>query len=251
MLEAQNAIVSPISFCMGHLDVCCGGGMPRGQLITLGGRPGSGKTTLALQLAVQFAQNGLNVGMVSLEMSGEELMARATSAMATVPSTHVIDVIRNDLASGNAQPSQQAQDIMNAWGVLSSLPLHIDDKAARTAVEVDLWARRQHSTTGLDILILDHLQLVDGDEKKSRADQLDTLTRTLKGLARDLDCVAIVCSQLSRGLEQSDRDPTMSDLRDSGAVEQNSDVVLIMQLRPVKGTVNTADRIKKCRATFQ
>ena len=224
---AQNAPTNLLSTGFPVIDKNMHGGFTPGQLVVLGGRPGSGKTALAMQLAVRAAtQHKVAVGILSLEMSGVELMSRATSAMTQLPADVLMEAVRNQ--------SMQAVPIMDAWGALSDLNLTIDEQPSVSAENIDLWARRQHAEAGLDMLVVDHIQLVAGDERKTRVDQLDVVTRTLKSIARDLNCVVLACSQLSRDPARDNREPTITDLRDSGAIEQNADAVLILHKQVAK-----------------
>ena len=202
------------------------GGLQNSDLLILGGRPGMGKSALAVNIAQQAAQSGRPAGIFSLEMSREQLGLRLLAAAAGV-SAHAI---RTGLLS-NAQD----EAVHDALGALSDLPFYIDDAPAQTLLALRGKARRQAlSPAGLSLLVVDYLQLIQGEggrrsRQENRVQEISEISRGLKALARDLNLPLIVCSQLSRQVEnRPGHRPLLSDLRDSGSIEQDADVVMFL-----------------------
>ena len=195
------------------------GGFQRSDLIILAARPSYGKSTLALNMARNAAGNGAVVGIFSLEMSREQLVLRMLASEAGVNSHN----LRLGLHS-----SSDEQKVNDAIGALSDLTMYIDDSPLQTVAEIRSKSRRLHMEQGgVDLLIVDYLQLMQGVGRQSnRVQELSDITRSLKGLARDLNVPLIAISQLSRAPEQrATHRPQLSDLRDSGSIEQDADVV--------------------------
>ena len=203
------------------------GGMQNSDLLILGGRPGMGKSALAVNIGIAVAQRGQAAAIFSLEMSKEQLGLRILAAAAGV-SAHAI---RTGLLSG---PQDDA--VHDAVGALSDLPFYIADAPAQTLLALRGQARRQAlSPGGLSLLIVDYLQLIQGAEggrrgrQENRVQEISEISRGLKALARDLNRPLIVCSQLSRQVEnRPGHRPLLSDLRDSGSIEQDADVVMFL-----------------------
>jgi replicative DNA helicase len=199
------------------------GGLQRSDLIILAARPATGKTSLALCLAynVALAGNG-TVGIFSLEMSREQLVQRIL-AMHTGVDTQ-------KLRTGNIRDSD-LQGVMEAMGQLSSIPLYIEDSAGLSISDVRSKARRLHAEAGLDLLIVDYLQLMQGRAGRgdNRVQEVSEISRGLKGLARELNVPLIALSQLSRAVEgRATHVPMLSDLRESGSIEQDADIVMFI-----------------------
>ncbi|MDI9630436.1 MAG: replicative DNA helicase [Acidobacteriota bacterium] len=196
-------------------------GLHRGNLIILAGRPGMGKTSLALNIAQHVAfRLGKPVGIFSLEMGQHELALRILCAEAEVPFSR--------LRSGHLSRQQWSKAIK----VLNDLrqgPLYIDDSASQTLLEIASKARRLKAEKGLDLLVIDYLQLMQaGGRYESRVLEVSAITRGLKQLAKEVDVPVLVLSQLSRQPERrtgDDRLPQLSDLRESGSIEQDADLV--------------------------
>lgn len=195
-------------------------GLQPSNLIVVGGRPGTGKTSLALGMAAYAAMSaGVKVLVFSLEMSERELGQRLLSAEARVDSTR----LRNgDLSSTDWNKLSQAV------GRLAAAPISIDDNPQLSVMELRAKARRHKSAHGLDLIIVDYLQLMAGRPgAENRTLEVSEVSRGLKLLARELNVPVVALSQLSRGLEsRADKRPMLSDLRDSGGIEQDSDVVM-------------------------
>ena len=194
------------------------GGLQRSDLVILAGRPSFGKSSLALNVSLNVARSGGVVGIFSLEMSREQLALRLLASEA--------DVDGHRLRLGLYTEAEE-QRIMDAIGTLSEMPIYVDDTPLQGVVEMRSKARRLHMERGLDLLVVDYIGLIQGDGRsQNRVQELTEITRALKGLARDLNVVLIVVSQLSRAVEmRPTHRPQLSDLRDSGTIEQDSDVV--------------------------
>ena len=194
------------------------GGMQRSDMIVLGARPAMGKSTLA----INAAQDGATVGVFSLEMSREQLALRILAADAQIDS--------HRLRLGLVTEADE-QRITDSIGRLSELPMYIDDTPFQGMVEMRSKARRLSLEHGLDLLIVDYLQLIEGRGKggDNRVQEVSEISRSLKGMARDLNICVLTCSQLSRGVtNRTSHRPMLSDLRDSGSIEQDADVVMFI-----------------------
>ncbi len=198
------------------------GGMQRSDMIVLGARPAMGKSTLAINVSINAAQDGATVGVFSLEMSREQLALRILSADAQIAS--------HRLRLGLFTEADE-QRITDSIGRLSELPMYIDDTPFQGMVEMRSKARRLSLEHGLDLLIVDYLQLIEGRGKggDNRVQEVSEISRSLKGMARDLNICVLTCSQLSRGVtNRTSHRPMLSDLRDSGSIEQDADVVMFI-----------------------
>ena len=223
-MESSAAIQTP--FARGAGPVPTGfvdlerllGGLQRADLIILAARPSLGKSTLSLNIARNAASRGAIVGIFSLEMSSEQLAYRMLSAESEVDS-HRLRI--------NLITEQEQQRIINSVGALSDLPIYIDDSPIQTIVEIRSKARRLHLEHGLDMLVVDYIQLLQGvGRQDNRVQEMSDISRSLKGLARDLNVPLLAISQLSRAVEmRPSHRPQLSDLRDSGSIEQDADVV--------------------------
>lgn len=205
---------------LADLDVRLDGGLHPGNLVLLAARPGLGKTGLALTIAHYLGVRcGLGVAIISLEMSQHELGTRLLAIHTGVDSRQIRDLIRR----GDTQ-------IIDAMSVIDVAPIRLDDTSGQTVMNVRAKARRQAATGGLDLLIIDYLQLLLGDTPgQNRVDEVSRVSRQLKLLAKELHCPVLALSQLSRALMQrASKVPQLSDLRDSGALEQDADVVLFI-----------------------
>ena len=199
------------------------GGLQPSNLIVLGARPGHGKTSFALNLATTAAVEARRpVLFFSLEMSAQEINGRLLCAEARVDSTR--------MRSGKLLDSDWPK-LAAAMGRLQGTPLHIDDNPMVTVMDIRAKARRLRAQLGdLGLVVVDYIQLMTGrTTAETRQIQVSEISRGLKLLARELDCPVLALSQLSRNLEQrADKRPMLSDLRESGALEQDSDVVLFL-----------------------
>lgn len=198
------------------------GGFQKSDLIIVAARPSVGKTSLAMNFALNAARKYRKVvALFSLEMSAEQLVQRLL-AMET-------GIDQQRLRRGEI--SEHDWDVlMAAAGELSGTMLFIDDTPAMSALELRTKARRLQAEHGLDLMIVDYLQLMRGDTRsENRVQEISYISRSLKSLARELEVPLIALSQLSRAVEtRSDHKPQLSDLRESGAIEQDSDVVMFI-----------------------
>ncbi|MBI4425998.1 MAG: replicative DNA helicase [Candidatus Kerfeldbacteria bacterium] len=198
-------------------------GLQRGDLIVLAARPSVGKTSLALDIARHAAvREKVPVGVFSLEMSKEQLVDRLLVAEAGV------DLWK--MRTGKLSEDEDFSRIGHAMGVLSEAPLFIDDSAISTVLEMRTKARRLQSEHGLGLLVVDYLQLMEGRaDAENRVLQIAEITRGLKGLAKEINVPVLAISQLSRATEMRNPPiPKLSDLRESGSIEQDADVVLFI-----------------------
>ena len=209
----------PIPTGFADLDKLLGNGLQRSDMFVLAARPSLGKSTLAFNIARHAAGQGARVGIFSLEMSAEQIAVRLLSGDANVDSHRLRLGLLSDL---------EEHKKMEAIGVLSELPIYIDDTPIQGAVEMRGKSRRLQMERGLDLLIVDYLQLMAGESRRIdyRVQEMGEFSRSLKGMARDLDIPVLACSQLSRAPEQRpSHRPILSDLRESGSIEQDADVV--------------------------
>ena len=211
------------------------GGLHPSDLLILAGRPSMGKTSLATNIAFNIAKahkrgrlpdgsegsvEGGVVGFFSLEMSAEQLAARILSEASEVPSEQIR---RGDMRE------DEFRRFVEAAKALESCPLYIDDTPALPISQVAARARRLKRTQGLDVLIIDYLQLLKGSSKENRVQEVSEITQGLKAIAKELNIPVIALSQLSRQVEsREDKRPQLSDLRESGSIEQDADVVMFV-----------------------
>ena len=199
------------------------GGLQRSDLIIIAGRPSMGKTAFGLGLVAHIAKNfNLPVAIFSLEMSKEQLSMRLLASEAEIES--------NRLRSGRFVQDDYST-ISTAIGTLSNLPIYIDDSANVTVMQVRSQVRRLLAEKKGDfgLVLIDYLQLMEGAEKDNRVQELSKMTRSLKGLAREIKAPVIALSQLSRGVEaRNNKRPMMSDLRESGSIEQDADLIMML-----------------------
>ncbi len=220
------AHISPVATGFPGIDNLLGNGMQRSDMIVLAARPSLGKSTLAFNIARAAADSGNRVGIFSLEMSRDQIGMRLLASEANVDSYRIrIGLLSND----------EESRLLDAIGVLSDLPVYIDDTPIQTIVDMRGKARRLQSERGLDLLIIDYLQLIGGGGRiDNRAQEMGEISRSIKGMARDLDIPVIACSQLSRAIEQRpNHRPLLSDLRESGSIEQDADVVAFIHREDV------------------
>jgi len=198
------------------------GGLQRSDLVILAARPTAGKTSLALNIARNAAiEQKACVALFSLEMSRDTIVQRLLSSEARVDS--------KDVRLGRFTEREERR-IMDASGVLSEAPIYIDDSPQQRVVDIGSKARRLHRERNIDLIVIDYLQLMRGDGRNEpRVQEVGNITRSLKGLARELNVPVLTVSQLSRAVEwRSSHKPQLFDLRESGSIEQDADVVFFI-----------------------
>lgn len=207
------------------------GGLQDSDLLILAARPGMGKTALAVNIAHNAAtayvesggEEGARVGVISLEMAADQLASRLLCDLAEMPFDRLR---RGDFTS------EEFRGLAEAAGKLAQLPLYIDDTPAQSITAVRTRARRMKRKHGLELLIVDYLQLLRGTGSKqseNRVNEVSEITRGLKAIAKELQIPVIALSQLSRNVEsREDKRPQLSDLRESGSIEQDADVVMFI-----------------------
>ncbi|MCT4584762.1 MAG: replicative DNA helicase [Peptostreptococcaceae bacterium] len=196
-------------------------GLQRTDLVLVAARPAMGKTAFSLNLAQNAALiDGASVAIFSLEMSKEQLIQRMIAAQSHVE--------LNKIKNGNLD--DEWAKIIEAMGVLSKSKIYIDDTPGTTIMEIRSKCRRLKIEHGLDMILIDYLQLMESDGKiESRQQEISKISRSLKILAKELNCPVIALSQLSRAPElRADHRPILSDLRESGAIEQDADLVMFL-----------------------
>ncbi len=213
-------------------------GWQKSDLIILAARPSVGKTTLALDFARHAALNGAKVGIFSLEMSKDQLVDRLLAAHAHV------DLWR--LRTGRLESGGEFDDysrLAKAMEDLSSAPIYIDDRPSANVMVMRTMARRLEAEYGLDLLIIDYLQLMESSRYvDNRVQEVSDISRNLKKLAIELNVPIIALSQLSRAVEmRTSQRPKLSDLRESGSIEQDADVVMFLHRLPVEGEEEAPD----------
>ena len=195
------------------------GGLSRSDLILIAARPGIGKTSLALNIASHVAlKEKKGVAIFSLEMSGEQLVSRMISSLALVDSSR--------LRTGDIRPDEWTR-LAEAVSILGDSPMKIDDNAGITVQEIKAKLRREKD---IGLVIIDYLQLMrSGSRSENRVQEVAEISRSLKIMARELDIPVVALSQLNRASEsRKDKKPMLSDLRESGSIEQDADIVIFL-----------------------
>ena len=198
------------------------GGFQRSDLVIVAGRPSMGKTSFALSIATNAAvEQGACVALFSLEMAREPLVLRILSSKSGVDSRRLRLGLHNE---------NEEKRIMDAIGILSEAPIYIDDSPQLRVVEMRSKARRLDFERSIDLIIVDHLGLMQGGGKwENRVQEVSYISRSLKAIARDLNVPVLAVSQLSRAPQfRASHKPQLSDLRDSGSIEQDADQVLFI-----------------------
>lgn len=224
-IEAMyNNEISLLGLSSGFVDLDrITSGFQNSDLIILAARPSMGKTALALNFVMDAAvRQGKSVGIFSLEMSKESLVSRMLCAHAQIDS--------NKLKTGNLQDNDWKK-LMRSLGKLDEAKIYIDDSSSMTAMEIRAKARRIQAERGLDLVVIDYLQLMQGSRSRSenRTQEISEISRQVKSIARELRVPVLALSQLSRSIEQrNDKTPKLSDLRESGEIEQTADLVVFI-----------------------
>jgi replicative DNA helicase len=200
-------------------------GLQPGDLIIVAGRPSMGKTAFSINMAENVALDSkLPVAIFSMEMGASQLAMRMLGSVGKLN--------QHDLRTGRLQDDDWGR-LTHALGKLNDAPIHIDESAALTALEVRARARRLHrQNSGLGLIVVDYIQLMSsnmGKASENRATEISEISRSLKSLAKELHVPVVALSQLNRSLEQRpNKRPVMSDLRESGAIEQDADLILFI-----------------------
>ncbi|MFZ8885566.1 MAG: replicative DNA helicase [Steroidobacteraceae bacterium] len=208
-------------------------GLQPGDLIVIAGRPSMGKTTLAINIAENAAiGKGVPAAVFSMEMSAEQLTLRMISSLGRVNQSH--------LRTGQCSDEDWSR-INSAVAQLSAAPIFVDETPALTPTELRARARRLKRERGLGLVVVDYLQLMQvSGTKENRATEISEISRGLKALAKELSVPVIALSQLNRSVEQrTEKKPVMSDLRESGAIEQDADVIMMIYREEVYDPAST------------
>ena len=212
-------------------------GLQKGDLVIVAGRPSMGKTALALNIAENVAlSEGLPVVIFSMEMSGEQLASRLLGSVGRVDQSR--------MRTGKLQDDEWPR-VTDAIARLSNTQILIDETGALSSLELRARARRIARNFGgtLGLVVIDYLQLMSGSGQENRATEISEISRSLKSLAKELQCPVVALSQLNRGLEQRpNKRPIMSDLRESGAIEQDADVIMFIYRDEVYHPDTTTDK---------
>ncbi len=218
LMEQQGSDMVGLATGYADLDRLLAG-LRATNLVIVAARPGMGKSSLTLGMAIHAALAGEPVAIFSLEMSKEELAQRILSSVAKVDS--------RKLATG--QLGDLWPRVVDAAGKMYKAPIFLDDSAAVTVTDIRAKCRRLKRKHGLSLVVVDYLQLMQASKAENRQQEISEISRNLKNLARELDVPIVACSQLSRAVEQrEDRRPRLSDLRESGAIEQDADIVMFI-----------------------
>lgn len=225
-VQADRGLLPRIPTGFSDLDRLLGGGLQRTDLVVLASRPGVGKTSLALNIALSAAtpsdqHPGARIAVFSLEMSREQLVHRLLSAQSGVDTQKVRQGTLTD---------EEEQRLHAAMGQLAQRDIYIDDSPLLRMASLRSKARRLHYRHGLDLIIVDYLQLIQSTSPyENRVQEISEISRSLKALAKELEVPVLACAQLSRATElRSPPIPHLADLRESGSIEQDADLVLFI-----------------------
>jgi replicative DNA helicase len=200
-------------------------GLQKGEMIVIAARPSVGKTALAMNIVEHVGVNlKKTVGVFSLEMSRQQLAQRMLCARSGVDSHH----LRRGMLS-----RQDRDRLGDAVGELSQGRIFIDDTPAMTLLDLRTKARRLQMQHGIELVVIDYLQLMEAPREENRQQQISSISRGIKALAREIECPVICLSQLNRAPESENRLPRTSDLRESGSIEQDADVVMLLHREAV------------------
>ena len=242
MLYSRENKDDVIGLATGYVDLDrMTSGLQQGELIVIAARPSMGKTALAMNIVEHVALNLKKAAAVfSMEMSGSQLTLRMIGSVGRVD--------QHKLRSGTFEESEWPK-LVDAVGKLNDSQIHIDDTAGLNALEVRSRARRLHRQCGgLSLIVVDYLQLMSGSSsgrEENRATEVAEISRSLKSLAKELKVPVVALSQLNRSVEsRQDKRPMMSDLRESGAIEQDADLILFIYRDEVYNPTNEASKGK-------
>ena len=195
-------------------------GLQDGNLVIIAARPSMGKSSLALNIATNAAKENKTVAFFSLEMTKEELVQRVLFSEAKVAS--------GDARKGQLGPEKWSR-VVEAASKVNTMPLYFDDASVITVTDIRAKSRRLKASKNLDLIVVDYIQLMQGNSGDNRQQEIAEISRNLKGLARELNVPIIALSQLNRAAEaREDKRPRLGDLRESGAIEQDADIVMMI-----------------------
>ena len=195
-------------------------GLQDGNLVIIAARPSMGKSSLALNIATSLAKEKKTVAFFSLEMTKEELVQRVLFSEAKVAS--------GDAPKGQLAPEKWSR-VVEAASTVNTMPLYFDDASVITVTDIRAKSRRLKASRGLDLIVVDYIQLMQGNSGDNRQQEIAEISRNLKNLARELKVPIIALSQLNRAAEaREDKRPRLGDLRESGAIEQDADIVMMI-----------------------
>jgi replicative DNA helicase len=218
-METRGAELTGLATGFRDLDKKLGG-LQAANLVVVASRPSMGKSTLVSNIATNVAMAGGTVAIFSLEMSREEIVQRLLC------STGRVDSMK--LRTGQLGP-QLWQKVVHAASKMYQIPVYIDDSGQLTVTDIRAKSRRLRRSHGLAMVIIDYLQLMQGTVRENRQQEIAEISRSLKNLARELDVPIVAVSQLNRSLEsREDKRPRLGDLRESGAIEQDADIVMFI-----------------------
>jgi replicative DNA helicase len=219
-LKGNRQGITGVSSGYQKLDQYTSGFQP-GDFIVLAARPSMGKTALALSLAKHAAEQGNPIGFFSLEMSAEQLTVRLISAEAQVPHQHIRNATVN---------SDEWMSVTSAAAKLSEMKIFIDDTPLQTILDIRTKSRKLKADHQIQLLVVDYLQLLNANGRyENRHQEVSAISRALKALAKELSIPIIALSQLSRAVDSRlDKRPMLSDLRESGAIEQDADLIMFL-----------------------
>lgn len=219
-MKSHTKGITGISSGYARLDSMTSG-LQNSDLIVLAARPSMGKTALALNIATNAALSGISVGFFSLEMAAEQLTLRLLSTESGIPHHH----IRNATIS-----SEEWVELTNCAANLADMKVYIDDTAEATIMDIRTRARKLKMEHNLQLLVIDYLQLVHSSRRhENRHQEVSEVSRSLKALAKELNIPVLALSQLSRAVDSRvDKRPMLSDLRESGAIEQDADLIMFL-----------------------
>lgn len=233
--QRENGTVRGITTGLVDLDEMLDGGMQRGNLVVIGARPSMGKTALGMTVGLHAAQNHA-VAMLSMEMPHSDLRDRQLAILGRIPLSHLKRPKLHGLDYGR---------VVEAVERSKSLKFFASDKSGQNILQIRSKARTIKRKRGLDVLVVDYIGLMAGlNPRDSRAYQIEEISRGLKALAKELDIVVICLAQVNRGaMERANSTPGLHDLRDSGAIEQDADVVAFIH-RPIVANPQAGDRFQ-------
>ena len=233
-LHGSKGQVTGLATGLADIDKCLDG-MQAGNLVVLGGLPGRGKTALAMNIAHHVAiKLKQPVGVFSIEMPAKQIVTRLICSEARVNLHHIRDGFLSD---------REFARIVMAAGGLSQSPMNICDISDLTILQLKARARRMAQEKGVKLIVVDYIQLLSGSNARNfnREQEISEISRGLKSLSKELSVPVLALSQINRELETSDRKPTLRDLRESGAIEQNADsVILLWNPNPKERTLTEA-----------